>query len=685
MHPAKTMRNQLFAGVCLTLAIATLIVYWPTTHHGFTNIDDDGYISANPHVQAGLTWPGVVWAFKTPVVANWHPLTMICLMLEGQLYGTTAMGYHLTDLLFHIVNSLLVFLLLNELTGALWRSALVAALFAWHPLHVESVAWAAETKDVLSAFFWLLTLIAYTGYARGVAMDRAHGGDWLRHNGRSLFFYALALFFFACALMSKPMVVTLPFVLILMDYWPLRRLAMWQNDTKSTPKDGPAPVFTALGRRQSILFLILEKLPFFALSLATSVVTYSVQQGSGAVGDLPLYTRVANALTAYIRYISKSFWPENLAVGYPYSHHWSVAFVIFGLLFLAFWSVLFIMWARRRPYLIVGWCWFLGVLFPTIGLVQVGGQSMADRYMYIPSIGLFILVVWGISDLLDSQPHKSAIAALAGILALGACLATSRLQLRYWQDGITLFMHAIQVTQDNYLAYNCLGNKLEEIGRKDDALALYSESVRVEPSYAPGHFNLAMLLLERGKLNEASNHLTMAVQLRPFDGVFQFDLGTFLLQNGDLEAAAKHFTASLEVAPDFASAHNGLAQVLHRQNKSREAVSQYRKALRSWPDYPDALNGLAWIQSTNPDPNLRSGQEALTMAKRACALTLNQRPEFLTTLSAAYAETGQFSNAIVTLQKARDLAHASGQTETNTKHEALLKCYQSNQPFREGF
>jgi Flp pilus assembly protein TadD len=620
MPSAKMTRNQLFVGACLVLALVTLIVYWPITHHGFTNIDDDGYITANPHVGAGATWSGVVWAFKTEFAGNWHPLTMITLMLEHQIYGSSAAGYHLTSLLFHIVNTLLLFLLLNEMTGALWRSAFVAALFAWHPLHVESVAWAAERKDVLSAFFWMLTLLAYVQYVK-----KSNAGR-----------YFLTLLMFAFGLMSKPMVVTLPFVLLLMDYWPLRRLRLIRESAESTSRENRSSLIaTDTSPRQSVFVLVFEKLPFFALALVINIVTYLAQKSDGAIWHPPIYTRMANALTAYLRYISKTFWPVDLAVVYPYSRHWPVGLVIFALLFLAIWSALFVLWARRRPYLIVGWCWFLGALFPTIGLVQAGVQSMADRYTYIPSIGLFILVVWGINDFLDLRPHKRKIAALAGTMALGSCLACSWLQSRYWQNSITLFLHAIQVTTDNYLAYNCLGNALEELGRKDEALALYTESVRVEPTYAPGQFNLGMMLLERGKLDEASNHLGLAVQLTPRNAIFQFDLGTFLLQHGNLDEAANHFTAALDVAPDFTSAHNGLAQVLYRQNKPREAISQYREALRSWPDFPEAHNGLGLIllQQNKLD-------DAITQLSEAVRL----KPDYAeakTNLAAALAKRGK--------------------------------------------
>ena len=388
------------------------------------------YITGNAHVTSGLTWTNVVWAFTSGEAANWHPLTWVSHMIDCDLYGTNPAGHHLTNLLFHIANTLLLFLLLKEITGALWRSFFVAALFAWHPLHVESVAWAAERKDVLSAFFWMLTLIAYV---RFVALSKVHPpspSSGAMKNPKSKVFYVLALFLFACGLMSKPMVVTLPFVLLLLDFWPLGRIAD----------------FKCAG---TLIRLVLEKLPFFALALAGSVVTYLVQKSGGATwsqGALPLQARIANVLVAYMRYISKTFWPTDLALIYPYPHHWPIELVIGSALLLTVWSALFIFRAKQNPYLIVGWLWFLGTLVPVIGLVQTGVQSMADRYTYIPSIGLFILVVWGANDFLDRWPNWKKFLPLAGGVALAGCLAVTSIQLNYWQDSLKLFSHTIEVT-----------------------------------------------------------------------------------------------------------------------------------------------------------------------------------------------------------------------------------------------
>jgi hypothetical protein len=650
MFTAKLTRHQLSAAICLTLTLVTVALYWPMLHHGFIgSYDDDAYISDNPHVNPGLTWPGFRWAFQIGYAAYWQPLTWLSHMLDCQWYGLHPGGHHLTNLLFHAANTLLLFHWLKQLTGALWRSAIVAALFAWHPLRVESVAWAAERKDVLSAFFWMLTLIAYTRYAqRKVAGDRWPGTrtDTLlsrvaRHTSLD---YFLALLFFACGLMSKPMVVTLPFVLLLLDFWPLARMA---TDTwRVTRFRIPVPQLSTLNQ------LLLEKLPFFALALAGSVVTCLAQKGNPAVwpfAALPVSLRIANALVSYVRYLAKTFWPVDLALIYPYPHHWPAGLVIGAAGVLVFWTGLFLWHARRHPYLITGWLWFLGTLVPTIGLVQVGPQSMADRFTYLPGIGLSILLVWGLSDLLNRRPEWRQIVALTGSAALAGCLAVTSLQLGYWQNSLKVFLHAVDVTTDNYAAYNCLGNALEKTGRKEDALLLYRESVRVQPDFPSGQFNLGMLLLETGRPEEASNHLAIAAQLMPHNPDVQYDFGLLLRQYGKPQAAASRFKAALADRPDF----------------------------------PGALNDLAWILSTDPDPHLRSGPEAVRLAKRACELTQNQRAALLTTLSAACAEAGQFPAAIAAAQKARDLATAAGQNNIAEQDGELLKLYQAGKPYRE--
>jgi len=500
------------------------------------NYDDPDYIIGNAHVTGGLTWANVVWAFTSNDAANWHPLTWLSHMMDCQLFGVNPAGHHLMNLLFHTANTLLLFLLLTQLTGALWRSALVAALFAWHPLHVESVAWASERKDVLSAFFWMLTILCY---AKAVTSDKWQVTSKSQNSSlitRHSSLYWLALFFFACGLMSKPMVVTLPFVLLLLDFWPIQRF----NDS-------------------TIQRLFVEKLPFFALSLASCLITYHAQSGAlWSSNSLTFHFRLANALMSYVRYISKLFWPTDLALIYPYPHFWPLAGVIFVAGLLAVLSLIFIVQAKRFPYLAVGWLWFLGTLVPAIGLVQVGIQSMADRYTYLPSIGFFILVVWGVNDLLSPQPRKLKLASLVGSVVLIGCLICTSMQLRYWRSSPELFLHAVSVTTDNYAAEDCLGKALENIGKNDEAGKLYADAVRIEPDYPSAQFDLGMIEIEQGKLTDASNHLADAVQLSPHNPVMQFDFGMFLTQHGQSDEASAHFKAALADRPEFPEARQQL-------------------------------------------------------------------------------------------------------------------------------
>lgn len=526
--------------ICLVLAIGTFAVYWPILGHAFLNYDDPDYITDNPHVKSGLTWPGIVWAFQpNAYAANWHPLTWISHMVDCQFFGVQPAGHHFVNVLFHTANTLLLFILLKTLTGAIWRSAFVAALFAWHPLHVESVAWASERKDVLSAFFWMLSLIAYARYARNDIGRRSKSDGMPPATFHSSPFYWLALFFFACGLMSKPMVVTLPFVLLLLDFWPLQRFSP-----------------------SSILRLIIEKIPFFLLMVASCLMTLFVQKGAlWSSANLSFQFRLANALMSYVRYISKIFCPTKLALIYPYPHSWPLGGVLATAAVLVLLSAIFILQAKRFPYLAVGWLWFLGTLVPAIGLVQVGIQAMADRYTYLPSIGLFIVVIWGISDLLDPSAQKAAIFSFAGGAALIVCLVLTGLQVRHWQNSLTIFAHTVAATGDNYAADDCLGKTLHNMGQYDKAGIFYDEAVQLEPSYPMAQFDLGMNLLATHDSSDASNHLATAVQLWPGNPVIQYDFGVFLLQQGQTNDAVTHFNAALAVKPDFTEAKEKLEQI----------------------------------------------------------------------------------------------------------------------------
>lgn len=522
--------------ICLALALGTVVLYWPITLHPFIIYDDAQYVTDNQHVTTGLSWGNFIWAFKTGEAANWHPITWLSHQLDCTLFGLKAGGHHLMNILFHVANSLLLFIFLRGATGAVWRSALVAALFAWHPLHVESVAWASERKDVLSTLFWLLTLMAYVRYTRS--------RDWLA--------YSAALIFFALGLMSKPMVVTLPFVLFLLDFWPLKRITAGEE----------LNLKFQIPNLKFLAFLVLEKFPFFTLAAVGSTVTYLVQASGGALWQTPLTDRLGNAVIAYARYVAKTFWPSDLAIVYSHPKHWPVALALGAALVLLVWTVLCVRNWRKKPYLVVGWFWFLGTLVPTIGIVQVGAQSMADRYTYIPSIGFFIVLAWGAADLLATRPHwkKNSLIIAGGALA-GCVLATST-QILYWRDNITLFRRAIEVSPNNYIAANCLGKAYEKTGDKAHALVLYRLAVEQAPRFPQSQFNYAMILMEFGQTQEAVQHLEAAAALESRNPEIQFNLGIYFAQNGSWTNAVNCFRKAVLLRPDLIVAQKQLDQVL---------------------------------------------------------------------------------------------------------------------------
>jgi tetratricopeptide (TPR) repeat protein len=574
--------------IALLLALGTVALYGPITQHPFIEFDDDQYIAANPHVTSGLTATNFVWAFTTSEQANWHPLTWLSHQMDCTLFGVNPGHHHLVNLLYHVANTLLLFVFLRGATGAVWRSAFVAALFAWHPMHVESVAWASERKDVLSTFFWLLTLLAYLGYARRVAVGVAPP------QGRrgAAFFYVAAVVGCACGLMSKPMVVTLPFVLLLLDLWPLNRIAEFPAPSAGPGTPNCQPVL--VGR------LLLEKVPFFGLVIAGSLATYFAQSAGGAMSGLPLSERLANAVLAYARYTAKLFWPTDLAIIYPHPRHWPLWLALGAVTLLLVWTISCAYNWRKSPFLAVGWFWFLGTLVPTIGLVQVGAQAMADRYTYVPSIGLFIVVAWGATAYFSARGWSEFILpCLAGAALLG-CVAASAREINLWSDSITLFRHAIEVTTDNYAAENCLGKAYEKLG-DPRALACYQLSVTTEPRFPYSQFNLAMALLERGQSAEGLKHLQIAGALEPGDPDIQYDLGIYFSQHDSWTNALNCFSNSLAVRPDFARAQFAMGGALATLGRAVPAADHFREALRLDPELLQAKTNLDRLLTEHPE------------------------------------------------------------------------------------
>jgi tetratricopeptide (TPR) repeat protein len=563
--------------MALLLFGGTLALYWPVRHFEFIEVYDDKlYITENAMVSAGLSWEGIGWAFRSGHASNWHPLTWLSHMADCTIWGRNAGGHHLTNALFHAVNAMLVFLVLRRMTGAFWNAALVAALFACHPLRVQSVAWIAERKDVLSGFFFLVTLYAYARHAEGagrtgggnpVVSGRNSAGFWRSQ------FYWLALGCFALGLMSKPMLVTVPFVLLLLDYWPLRRL---------TKQNWPGRVF--------------EKGPFLALSAVSSVVTFVAQKRGGSVASwelLPFGMRVENALVSYLRYLGKAFYPFDLAVIYPYVEEWPVetvlaAAVVLGAASLGAWRL-----GRRFPHVPVGWFWFVGMLVPVIGLVQVGEQSIADRYTYLPLLGIFVLLVWGLSELAVRRRIARFFGAGLAVVALLFCAARTRDELRYWQNNLTLFQRAVEVSPRSATAHKNLGEALARLGRWEEALKCYETALTLNPGDASIHSDIATVLRALGRAQEAVERLQIALQLDPGDADYPFNLGNALADLNEFDAAIKAYERALELNPNHARARNNLAIVLTRLGRVEEALDQARRAANSDARNPEIHNTLA--------------------------------------------------------------------------------------------
>ena len=483
--------------ICIFLVISTLAVYWQVQDHEFINYDDNEYITENGHVQAGLTGESIVWAFTTPHVSNWHPMTWLSHMLDYELYGDRPKGHFLTNVLLHITNALLLFMVLFRLTGAIWQSAFVAVLFALHPLNVGSVAWAAERKNILSTLFWLLTMWVYISYANNPSIKK----------------YGWAALFLALGLMSKPMLVTLPFVLLLLDYWPLRRWNIKNTNGSIEQTTNSAP----LSR------LILEKIPLLLLVIGSITTTLIVQKTSGAVKSFdvyPLKERIINALVSYVSYLQKMVWPSNLSVFFPHPEGalpvWKG--ILCGMVLIGI-TILTVKWIRKAPYFAVGWFWYLGTLVPVIGIVQVGAQAMADRYAYVPLIGIFIVIAWGISGLLEKwDQRKKALPIAAGVVILFLMVATW-VQAGHWKNSITLFKHAISVTENQYpsfaVAYDNLGYALAKKGDIGEAITHYKTAIKINPNYANAYNNLGAVLAQQGSLKEAINYFQEALRLKP--------------------------------------------------------------------------------------------------------------------------------------------------------------------------
>jgi protein O-mannosyl-transferase len=604
-------RALMVIAVCAVLASTIWFTFFSVLSSGFVNYDDGEYIFDNPTVRQGLTARSIPWAFTATHSANWHPVTWLSHMVDVQIFGLNAGGHHGTNLLLHTLNAILLLLLLLNMTGALWRSALVAFLFALHPLHVESVAWVAERKDVLSTFFWMLTLFAWLGFVR------SKRPAW----------YALSVVLYALGLMAKPMLVTLPFILLLLDYWPLNRLGLPQTK-----------------HHASLRNLVVEKIPFFTLSAASCIVTFIAQRGGGAVQTLAgisIPGRAVNAAWAYAAYLFKAVWPSSLAVFYPLPRHGHPAYqVALAAVVLLAATTGCLFFRRRAPYLAFGWFLYLGTLVPVIGLVQVGSQEMADRYTYVPLIGIFIIVAWGLARLAgDRRPLLLGATALSGIL-LVALLGLTRLQVRTWKDSEALFRRAIAVTTDNCVAQNDLGLVLFNKGKREEGVAHLEEAIRIKPDYADAHDNLGIAMDRLGRHEEAVRHFKMAVQCGSRSPVAMVTLGNTLVAEGRLDGAIDYFREAIRLKPDFGDARSNLGAALAAQGRHAEAAEEFRRTLELQPDNANArhLLGRSFAALGRHEEAIRNFREALRL-----------KPDFTEAhndLGAALAGAGRFDEAV---------------------------------------
>ena len=532
--------------------VATFCIYAQVQDHEFTNYDDDEYITESSLVQSGLTTESVIQVFTTMHFGGWQPITSLSYLLDYELYGLNPTGYFLANLFFHIAGSLFLFLALLRMTGAIWQSAFVAAMFALHPLNVESVAWISERNNVLSTLFWIMTMWAYIHYAEKPTLKR----------------YGLVFLFFALGLMSKPMLVTLPFALLLLDYWPLRRLRFEQERSRNEILEKNT------ARRSEFFQLVLEKIPLFLLSMGSSMMTiysaktyFQINSLAGSLDLLSLQARLTNAVVSYLEYLGKMLWPAKLSVFYPHPGNalplWKG--ILCGMALVGI-TIISIRLIRKAPYVAVGWFWYLGTLVPVIGIVQVGGQAMADRFTYIPLIGIFIIIAWGVPELISKWRYKEKVLSVSAGIIIFALLITTWKQVSHWKSSITIFNHAIRVTDKKYpnfsLAYNNLGIALYAKGKNQEAVSHYKMAIKTKPAHAKAYYNLGIALNNEGKNEEAISHYKMAIRIHPDFANAHYNLGIILLQRGEMKEAVHHFRETVRLRPEFVKARDYLKLAL---------------------------------------------------------------------------------------------------------------------------
>jgi tetratricopeptide (TPR) repeat protein len=755
-------------GICLLLGSLTGLVFAQTLRYPFLNYDDGAYVYRNPHVMNGLSSRGIVWAFTHVVAANWHPLTVISHMLVCQLGGVNATWHHFTNVILHAVAVVLLFLALAQMTtgpvvgiasgsvepmlplgspmgskrarrggagrgrktrrdhqlqlapmsGSVWPSAFVSAVFAIHPLRVESVAWIAERKDVLSAVFFMLTLLAYARFVRRPTVTR----------------YVTMSVLFALGLLAKPMLVTLPFVLFLLDYWPLRRIqsANGKGQTaaafaKALARQGGKRMEDRnqrsgiTGQWSVVRGLVFEKIPLLVLSAAAcaaALVSQSQSHSMVPVGVSSLPSRISNAFVACVTYVWQMVWPLKLAVFYPeQQERLPFEAITLSIAFLMLISALALISRKRRPYFFTGWFWYVGMLVPVIGIVQVGLQAHADRYTYLPQIGLYLAITWAAVDASRAWRHRKIILGVAAATILTALTWRAWLQTSYWRDSESLWRHALDVTGDNVVARVSFcdallyGNKLDEAaaeareilqmwpanahalgmlgislawqGRADEALPYLFAASESNTNVFRLHYNLANVLFQKGKVDEAIAHYRKELEANPDFAECQNDLANALLRKGQFDEAVSHLQKALELNSNYADARNNLGMALSQKGDTRDAIAQWNKTLQIQPDNIDANSNLAWALATFPDASIRDGTKAIEFAKRALQISGGKNARIWRLAAAAYAENGRFPDAIEAAQNALRLADAEGNSSLARTLEMNIVLFQQNLPLRD--
>jgi tetratricopeptide (TPR) repeat protein len=690
--------------IYLVLTLVTIVAFEQVRLCEFTSTDDMKFAAQNSHVQAGLTRKSIAWAFTTTTTANWIPLTWLSVMLDSQIFGHSSTTFHLMNLFYHVLNVLLLFMILRKMTGTIWPSAFVAAVFALHPLRVESVAWIAERKDVLSGLFWMLTITAYVRYTQQPCIRR----------------YLLVFLFLCLGLLAKPMLVTLPCVLLLLDYWPLGRVQWNSQNVADQLQYDQSTHFTC--KKISPECLIAEKIPLSILSVASCITTVIAQQAEGAVKSMDrfaLSVRFNNALVSYVSYIGKMIWPTRLAHLYPHpGRNLLISKAVIALVILVSVSAAVIYMARRRHNLaplLVGWLWYLGTLVPVIGLVQVGGQSMANRYTYLPSIGILIMVAWGAERLSDSWRHRKMVFAIStGLLLISLTLCT-RAQVKHWKNSLTLFGHDVKATPNNYLVHYHYGNALFQDGRLDEAAFHYQTALQINPRHLKSYNRLAYSLYMQGKFDETISVCKKRLRVSKPGPVVYHRLGQAYASKGDGILAIQSFKESLRLEPDSVSTHKNLARLamgltnydvaisllaeaiqlnpnialthfnlaraLRSKGRTEEAITHFSQALRIKPDWEKPMNALAWILATHSQERFRNPTEAIRLAQRTWELSDYQDSRSADTLAAAYAAAGRFEDAVATAEKAVQIAASGNNKKRTQKIRERLELYKTGQAY----